>query len=55
MLFRQASHATIIAPFIKTDALRSLLEVIPDTSVHSVRHEVAPRRSRRRRFRFGGS
>ena len=29
MLFRQASHATIIAPFIKTDALRSLLEVIP--------------------------
>ena len=28
-LFRQASHATIIAPFIKTDALRSLLDVIP--------------------------
>ena len=29
MLFRKASHATIIAPFIKTDALRSLLDVIP--------------------------
>ena len=28
-LFRQASHATVIAPFIKTDALRSLLEAIP--------------------------
>ena len=28
-LFRQASHAAIIAPFIKTDALRSLLDVIP--------------------------
>lgn len=28
-LFREASHATIIAPFIKTDALRSLLDVIP--------------------------
>ena len=28
-LFRQASHATIIAPFIKTGALRSLLDVIP--------------------------
>ena len=28
-LFRQAAHATIIAPFIKTDALRSLLDVIP--------------------------
>ena len=28
-LFRQASRAAIIAPFIKTDALRSLLEVIP--------------------------
>ena len=29
MLFRQASNATIIAPFIKIDALRSLLDVIP--------------------------
>ena len=29
MLFRQASNATIIAPFIKTDALQSLLDVIP--------------------------
>ena len=28
-LFREASKATIVAPFIKTDALRSLLETIP--------------------------
>ena len=36
-LFRQVSRATIIAPFIKTDALRSLLDVIPtDASVHCV-------------------
>ena len=28
-LFRDASQATIIAPFIKTDALRSLLDAIP--------------------------
>ena len=32
MLFRQASRATIIAPFIKTDALRSLLDVIPSSA-----------------------
>lgn len=28
-LFRNASEATIVAPFIKVDALRSLLEVVP--------------------------
>ena len=32
-LFRQASHATIIAPFIKIDALRSLLDVIPARAI----------------------